>query len=438
MGKDGKKKSKRESKSRDDDGGAEPQGTVAVSVKVVRENSNTSGSVLACFTDAPAPGDLLDQDAEPYEFQCEQAGGARALTGQKGRTILEGKQSSAKCCYRYLVGVYDPDKGRLEVVDPGGAAATANLFSLQRRLRGDALEGGVSKLSKEEAREALVDGFGSKRVKATHKKRKGQQLEEEGSEAMESLEKTLRVRKQEADAVKATTGVDEEVAKDGGPNELAPSPNLAATAVSGIYTRQSLLNDECWEAINPGSMIGMAENASKDRSTLPDFVVHNLSHVAAAGEDKKTKKYLAKLLTLVTYLVRFHLLPSRFKHTTDTLKKELGIPLPLGVYFLDTFAEQGASEGSHSKPQVHKDRLLLALAVSSLLACGFDMEIDALALDLKMHADKVAAYFKEVGAKLNKISKKVKMEDGGSVQVNTHRCTLALPLTFPKRSRGPR
>ena len=85
MGKDGKKKSKRESKSRDDDGGAEPQGTVAVSVKVVRENSNTSGSVLACFTDAPAPGDLLDQDAEPYEFQCEQAGGARALTGQKVR-----------------------------------------------------------------------------------------------------------------------------------------------------------------------------------------------------------------------------------------------------------------------------------------------------------------------------------------------------------------
>ncbi len=160
----------------------------------------------------------------------------------QGRTILEGKQSSAKCCFRYLVGVYDPDKGRLEVVDPGGAAATANLFSLQRRLRGDALEGGVSKLSKEEAREALVDGFGSKRVKATHKKRKGQQLEvriarasfsaplfqkyahsmrervprqsltrsctrlhppqEEGSEAMESLEKTLRVRKQEADAVK--------------------------------------------------------------------------------------------------------------------------------------------------------------------------------------------------------------------------------------------
>jgi len=301
-----------------------------------------------------------------------------------------------------------------------------------------ALEGGVSKLSKEEAREALVDGFGSKRVKATHKKRKGQQLEEEGSEAMESLEKTLRVRKQEADAVKATTGVDEEVDKDGGPNELAPPPNMAATAVSGIYTRQSLLNDECWEAINPGSMIGMAENASKDRSTLPDFVVRNLSPVAAAGEDKKTKKYLAKLLTLVAYLVRFHLLPSRFKHTPDTLKKELGIPLPLGVYFLDTFAEGGTSESSHSKPQVHKDRLLLALAVSTLLACGFDIEIDALALDLKMHADKLAAYFKEVGAKLNKISKKVKMEDGGSVQVNTHRCTLALPLTFPKRSRGPR
>ena len=114
-------------------------------------------------------------------------GGDCARARVQGRTILEGKQSSAKCCYRYLIGVYDPDKGRLEVADPGGAADTANVFSLQRRLRGDALEGGVSKLSKEEAREALVDGFGSKRVKATHKKRKGQQLEVRTARAFVSL-----------------------------------------------------------------------------------------------------------------------------------------------------------------------------------------------------------------------------------------------------------
>jgi len=46
-------------------------------------------------------------------------------------------------------------------------------------------------------------------------------------------------------------------------------------------------------------MISLAENSAKDRSSLPAFVARNLSHVAAAGEDKKTKKHLAKLLTLV-------------------------------------------------------------------------------------------------------------------------------------------
>ena len=87
MGKDGKKKSKKESKSRVDDDVSQPPNEVAVSVKVVRESPNTSGCVLACFADAPVPGDLLDKDVEPYEFQCEQAGasGARALTGQKVR-----------------------------------------------------------------------------------------------------------------------------------------------------------------------------------------------------------------------------------------------------------------------------------------------------------------------------------------------------------------
>jgi len=73
--------------------------------------------------------------------------------------------------------MYDPEKGRLEIVDPGTAGAAGNIFSLKRRLRGDTVEGGVMKLSKDEAREALVDGFGSKRVKATHKKRKGTQVQ---------------------------------------------------------------------------------------------------------------------------------------------------------------------------------------------------------------------------------------------------------------------
>jgi len=85
MGKDGKKKSK-ESKSQAHNDKETPRPAAAsVSVKVLKESPETSGCLLAFFSDAPAPVDLLNKDAEPYEFQCEQTGknGARALTGQK-------------------------------------------------------------------------------------------------------------------------------------------------------------------------------------------------------------------------------------------------------------------------------------------------------------------------------------------------------------------
>ena len=436
MAKEGKKKAKADKKQKDTGASAAGAEAASVSVKVLREDSaEASGCVVACFSNAPAPEDLL-AGGEPYTFACRQdTKGVRSLSGHKGRIQLEGQQDQATRCYRYLVGVFDPAKGRLEVVDPGGGAAAGNLFSLRRSLRGEVVEGGVVKLSKVEAREALVDGFGSKRVKATHKKRKGTQLEDEGADAMQALEKTLRISKDQSDAARVAAGITLDAKEDGGgPNEHAPAPVPDAEKASQVYTRQALMDDECWDSINPGSVIMMAENQSKDRSSLPAFVIRNLSHVAAAADNKAAKKHTAKLLTLVTYLVRFHLLPSRFKHSPETLKTDLGVPLPLGVHMLRQFAE--GADGSYTKPQIQKDKLLLSLAVSCLMTASCDVEIDDLALDLKMHADKVATYFKEVGAKVIKTSKKIKMEEGGSLQASSYRCVLSLPLTFPKRSRG--
>ena len=85
MGKDGKKKSKEAKSQAHDDKETPRSAAVSVSVKVVKESPETSGCLLAFFSDAPAPGDLLKKDDEPYEFHCEQTGksGARA-DGAKG------------------------------------------------------------------------------------------------------------------------------------------------------------------------------------------------------------------------------------------------------------------------------------------------------------------------------------------------------------------
>lgn len=87
-GKEGKKKSKGSSKTRDDEEEQSAAATRSVSIKILKEDPDTSGSLLACFADAPVPGDLLDAGSEPYEFQCQTSkNGGRTLAGQKVRGL---------------------------------------------------------------------------------------------------------------------------------------------------------------------------------------------------------------------------------------------------------------------------------------------------------------------------------------------------------------
>ncbi len=85
-GKDGKKKKSKEPKERTRNEDETTSSALrSVSVKVLREAPETSGCLLACFSDSPAPVDLLDEGADPYKFQCRQMGksGVRSLTGEK-------------------------------------------------------------------------------------------------------------------------------------------------------------------------------------------------------------------------------------------------------------------------------------------------------------------------------------------------------------------
>lgn len=90
------------------------------------------------------------------------------------------------------------------MADPG---CVGNVVQLRRGVK--SIGGGnLGEMTKEQARDALVDGFGSKRVRTTHKKRKGQELEKEGGESMGSLRTELAVKKEEAIAAgEATEGV---------------------------------------------------------------------------------------------------------------------------------------------------------------------------------------------------------------------------------------
>jgi hypothetical protein len=102
MGKEGKKEKKKSKGSKEREYDETVPGAVvatrSVSVKVLKENTGTSGCALACFSGAPAPADLLDKGPDPYKFQCVQSGknGVRSLSGHKVCSI----DSCPECSFR--------------------------------------------------------------------------------------------------------------------------------------------------------------------------------------------------------------------------------------------------------------------------------------------------------------------------------------------------
>ncbi|KAJ1477760.1 A49-like RNA polymerase I associated factor-domain-containing protein, partial [Baffinella frigidus] len=322
----------------------------------------------------------------------------------------------------------------------------------------------ASSLTKDQSRDQLVSAFGSKRVKKTHQERKGVQLQQDSEDTIADIHETLTVKKEEADAAKVQMGVVEAGVE--APNELAPLPNLEATAVNEVYTLAGLLSDEQWDAISDKLLIKIAadEEASK---MLPSFCRANVGAVIAAA-DKKAKKVQARLLSYVAFLIFFHNISSRFKKDAQALlifvhkissrfKKdaqvlvdelgiplpivladELGIPLPIGTHFLKEFAVRDGN--SYTKPQAQRDRLLLHLTTAALIFSNYDMHLDMLAADVKIHPDRVGAYFKELGAKVSKGTTQRKSvssdEQATAAAQPIYKVTLTLPLVFPKRSRG--
>ncbi|EKX49934.1 hypothetical protein GUITHDRAFT_104331 [Guillardia theta CCMP2712] len=374
----------------------------------------------------------MQRNSASFKIKCTKQVGRKNLKIESERVSFRGAQDQDKKPYKYVVGMYDPEKDRLVIVDPGDDMA--KVIALKKRVKGLKDNTIAVDFSKEQARDALVDGFGSKRVKAVHRKRKGQETEREEQDALDSVEKELRVKKEETDAAKKLAGLEVDADKANGPNELAPPCNLAAETVSDVYKRKDLLDGEEWESIVPGQFFAIAQDPESAKQ-LPAFIRRHIN-LADSYPDKKDKKRVAKLLSYVSFLVFFHNLPNRFRKSPEVLKKELGIPLALGVHFLKLFAESVGN--SYTKPQTQRDRLLLHLAVACLLVTEFEMDFDDLAADLKLHPDKLSAYFREVGAKIKKGAKRGKNDPEESLKVFNYHASLTLPLVFPKRSRGPK
>jgi hypothetical protein len=189
------------------------------------------------------------------------------------------------------------------VADPG---KLGNVVQLKRGVK--SVGGGrLGEMTKEQARDALVDGFGSKRVKTTHKKRKGHELEKEGGESIGSLRTELEVKKEEHIAAGGLAAP-----SDGqeGPSDLAPKCNVEAGHPGEVYSLYDVIGESEWEALPAGQILDMAKNPSGELAlSLPSFIRGQLSVLMAEG-DKKERRKQAKLLMYAAFLMLFNSQPS--------------------------------------------------------------------------------------------------------------------------------
>jgi uncharacterized protein (UPF0335 family) len=188
-----------DSSANEDEGHSEPP--MHIRLTVCKEVEDTSGAMLACFSDAPPPRSL---HSEGVRFECgfEEEDSTRYLKGESKSLLFEGLDSAdAGVTYKYMVGLYDPEKGEMVIVDPG-EERSGNVVQLERMVKSTLSGGQLGDMSREQAREALVEGFGSKRVKSVHKLRKGQALEKEGGDTVLQLGSELQAKKEETDAGK--------------------------------------------------------------------------------------------------------------------------------------------------------------------------------------------------------------------------------------------
>jgi hypothetical protein len=244
----------------------------------------------------------------------------------------------------------------------------------------------------------------------------------------------MQVKKEEAQAAKEAMGVADDTVE--GPNELAPTANMVATRADEVYGLESLLSTDCWTKISSSLISQLAED-KESADLLPQFCRVQIPNIAVASDEGVTKAR-ARLLTYIVFLVNFSKLSNRFKKNAVKLKEELGVPIKIGTLMLDMFAVRDGE--SYTKPEAQRHRLLLHLATAALIFCDFDLFIDELASDLKMKPERLADYFKELGAKVTKprgaTPRKGAAGEGAVQQLPVFKAELSLPLTFPKRARG--
>lgn len=367
-----------------------------------------------------------------------------------------GTTAESKNTSKYLVGVFKPAKGKLYLMDAGqvialrqGNVKDAEADEATERAAVAARAEGPGQYNRQAAKQALVEGFGSRRKASDMSVKRSNVVSTENIQSRDAvialLKNTAAATPQAEDeslSNRPPHNLDAEALSECFPLEgIAPAEELSAltTAGRGLMEVKPRTLDRSPSHLASHMRVLWQAVKSGVQPYWCDDMVWSFAQRADAIQDVPKAQKGAALMHLV-YMHILHHLGRRLGDEEQAVQKltvqqcPQGLATSLVKRFSETQVENGQSKQVRTPDMC--DRLLLYIAAQSLNLAQYQVDLAAFAENLKMSQLDARKYFMALGCKSS--SKRSADEEGAMTKAGTW-MKLSLPLKFPdppRRQRG--
>jgi DNA-directed RNA polymerase I subunit RPA49 len=358
-------------------------------------------------------------------------------------TAREEEAGGADTLLKHYVGVYDPETGKMEVMEARKMVVRGVVRAHQATaddehstviipIRISSIRLLTSPQNMRELRNALGQTFGTKKAKkaiASFTENAispalSARLQANGkAPKLDSAAKAMISNIAEATAGMATR---EELAAAADAAKPRPIPNIAATEVKDVYTTDSLIGDSIMVMI-PVKGWSDTLKAKKEVITNSRYVSHRIAKMASNVEKLKILRYMLMVLEILRVSKASKgtlMIPRR-----DELKNALG-DMPESV--LDNFRRRFTDMGVITKFKL--DLITTHLCAMACLVDNYEVDVWDLKEDLRLEIKQIVQYFQEIGARIANFPdaerKRLGIERAAAAQRKLAK--LKLPLEFPR------
>ncbi|KAI9826649.1 MAG: DNA-directed RNA polymerase I subunit rpa49 [Thelocarpon impressellum] len=330
---------------------------------------------------------------------------------------------------QHYVGLYDPQTGRLEVVE-------ARKTVVRGTLRERAVEPDEKQTQTiRSLRNDLGHAFGTKKAQKaiasltenaiTPSKALGEAAADH-IRSMADPETAALLESMAASTDQMASREELQAVTD----EAKPRPkaNLEARKPEDVYPVKTLVSNEELRAV-PVKEWQDAATANTPIKMKSRFVSRRLHRLASSG-DVKTLRLLRYLLLLLDFLTALKPVKGGKKvPAPDVLRQALGVPDSL----IEAVRRRYSEGGSLNKWQL--TNLYTHTAAIALTVDGYEVDMYDLKEDLKLENKDMIKYFKELGCRVGPLTDAEKRKAGVATKAEAaaHKVArLKLPLEFPK------